>query len=245
MMNPAATPCEATLIYSERIVRRAVFAFWRRTVGPGFLVVDAVLGIEAVLLAAGGDRSWRVGVLATVFLAGIAFCVAVYCVHYRNSMRTLRELGDSPVIFHADDSSFTMSSPAGSATLRWSAVKEIWQFPEAWLLLYSKSQFSILPVACLSPELRARIVQRARAAGGRSAADPRKDEAHRPFPNRRDRVLSVFPADATALVRQSNQPRPQQCLNFLPLPQGQGSLRPASGASLRIVPAPRLASQKR
>jgi len=45
--------------------------------------------------------------------------------------------------------------------------------------------------------------------------------------------------------KKRDQSAPQHCLNFLPLPQGQGSLRPTLGSSRRMVCVPRLASQKR
>ena len=50
-----------------------------------------------------------------------------------------------------------------------------------------------------------------------------------------------FPDDASF---QRYAAAPQHCLYFLPLPHGQGSLRPTFG-SLRMVSTPRLASQKR
>jgi hypothetical protein len=157
---------EATLIYSERIIRQAVFAFWRRTVGIWFLVAAATVGIMSALVA-NGDRSWQPIFLAASCLIFIALSAAVFGVHYRNSMRMFRELGDSTATFRADESSFTMQSSVGSATFRWSVIKEIWQFPEIWLLLYSNSQFSTLPIACLSSELQAYIVQCVGAAGGK------------------------------------------------------------------------------
>jgi len=36
-------------------------------------------------------------------------------------------------------------------------------------LLYSKAQFSTLPLACLSPETQAFVLQRVQAAGGKVA----------------------------------------------------------------------------
>ncbi len=75
---------------------------------------------------------------------------------------------DKPqALFRAEASSFTMSSDIGTTTLQWSAVKELWQFQNVWLLLYSKAQFTTLPLACLSPETQAYIVQCIRDAGGK------------------------------------------------------------------------------
>jgi drug/metabolite transporter (DMT)-like permease len=158
---------EATLIYSETLLRQAVFAFWRRSVGVGFIVALLVGALGLIVLIAQGVASWLAGALAAVLVLGIGFAAAVYFVHYRKSLRKFRQMDKPQATFRADESSFTMSSDIGATTLQWSAVKELWQFPSVWLLLYSKAQFSTLPLACLSPETQAYIVQRVRASGGK------------------------------------------------------------------------------
>ena len=163
----AAMPHEATLIYSTALLRQAVFAFWRRSVGVGFFVALLIASIGLVVLVALGQASWIIGALATVLAVGIGFAAAIYIVHYRNSLRKFRQMDTPRSTFRADESSFTMSSDIGTTTLQWSTVKELWQFQSVWLLLYSKSQFTTLPLACLSPETQAYIVQCVRAAGGK------------------------------------------------------------------------------
>lgn len=158
---------ETTLIYSEALLRQAVFAFWRRSVGVGFIVALLVGALGLIVLIAQGVASWLAGALAAVLVLGIGFTAAVYVVHYRKSLRKFRQMDKPRATFRADESSFTMSSDIGTTTLQWSSVKELWQFPSVWLLLYSKAQFSTLPLACLSPETQAYIVQRVRESGGK------------------------------------------------------------------------------
>jgi hypothetical protein len=158
---------ETTLTYSEPLIRQAVFAFWRRSVGVGFLVALLLIALGFAFYLARGEASWVVGVLGTVFAVGVLFALALYFVHYRNSLAKFRDMGSPNATFSANDSSFTISSGAGTATLQWSVVKELWQTPTAWLLLYSKAHFSTLPVACLSPDMQAFILQRVQAAGGK------------------------------------------------------------------------------
>lgn len=158
---------EATLIYSEALLRQAVFAFWRRSVGVGFLAALLVAVLGLVVLVAQGMASWLVGTIAAVLVLGIGFAAAVYVIHYRNSLRKFRQMDKPQATFRADESSFTIVSDIGPSTLQWSAVKELWQFPSVWLLLYSKAQFTTLPLACLSPETQAYIVQRVRESGGK------------------------------------------------------------------------------
>ena len=160
-------PHEATLIYSTALLRQAVFAFWRRPVGVGFFVALLIAALGLVVLVALGQASWLIGGLAAVLLVGIAFSIVVFVVHYRRSLRKFRQMSNPRSTFCADESSFTMSSDIGTTTLQWSAVKELWQFPSVWLLLYSKSQFTTLPLACLPQETQAYIVQCVRTAGGK------------------------------------------------------------------------------
>src|SRR6266536_679041 len=114
---------EATLIYSEPLLRQAVFAFWRRSVGVGFVVALTVVALSLGALLAQGSASWLVGALAAVLVVGVAFAVALYFVHYRGSLRKFRAMGSPPATFRAEESSFTISSGIGTTTLQWSAVK--------------------------------------------------------------------------------------------------------------------------
>ena len=158
---------EATLIYSTALLRQAVFAFWRRSVGIGFFVALFIAAIGLVVLVALGQSSWIIGGLAAVLAVGVAFAIVIYVVHYRRSLQKFRQMDKPQALFRAEESSFTMSSDIGTTTLQWSAVKELWQFQNVWLLLYSNAQFTTLPLACLSPETQAYIVQCVRAAGGK------------------------------------------------------------------------------
>lgn len=160
-------PHEATLIYSTTLLRQAVFAFWRRSVGVGFFVALLIATLGLVVLVALGQSSWIIGGLATVLAVGIAFAIVVYVVHYRRSLHKFRQMDKPQATFRAEESSFTMSSDIGTTTLQWSAVKELWQFSNVWLLLYSKAQFTTLPLACLPPETQTYIVQRIRESGGK------------------------------------------------------------------------------
>ena len=157
---------EATLIYSESLLREAVFGFWRRSIGTGFILMLVVLPVILGVLVVIGAPLWFLITLAVLFVLAAAVAVALYIGHYRNSLRKFHQMDKPQATFRADESSFTMSSDAGTTTLQWSSVKELWQFPSVWLLLYSKAQYSTLPLACLSPETQAYIVQRVRESGG-------------------------------------------------------------------------------
>ena len=162
---------EATLIYSESLLREAVFGFWRRSIGMGFILMLVALTVVLGVLVALGAPIWIIVTLAVLLVLAAAVAVALYIGYYRNSLRKFRTMSTPQATFRADESSFTMTSDAGTTTLQWSAVKELWQFPSVWLLLYSKTQFSTLPLACLPPDIQAFVQERVREAGGKVAAN--------------------------------------------------------------------------
>lgn len=161
---------ETTLVYTERVLRDAAHAFWRRSLGIGFVIALVVVALGLVMLVAQGNTSWFAGALAMVLFTAMSFAVALYFTHYRQALSKLRRMGDSRAVFLADDSSFTFTSNLGTASLPWTAVKALWQFDTVWLLLYSKAQFNTLPLDCVSEELRSFVAERVRLAGGRVAA---------------------------------------------------------------------------
>ncbi len=162
-----AMPHEATLIYSESLLREAVFGVWRRSVGLVFIVMLVALPVILGGLVVLGAPFWLLMTLAALLVIAVSVAVALYTGYYRNSLRKFRKMHKPQATFQADESSFTMSSDAGTTTLQWSAVKEVWQFPSVWLLLYSKAQFTTLPLACIPPETQAFVLQCVREAGGK------------------------------------------------------------------------------
>ena len=160
-------PHQATLTYTEPLLREAVFAFWRRTVGVGFFIALALLVCSLAFLLWHGDRSWFVGALGAFLVFGCGFTVLVYFVHLRNALAKFRGMGAPIAAVSLGEASFTMSSGLGSTTLRWSAVTEVWRYPSFWLLLFSKAQFVTVPLASVPAEAQEFILSHVLAAGGK------------------------------------------------------------------------------
>ncbi len=162
-----ATHHQSTLTYTEPLVRKAVFAFWRRTVGIGFFIALGLLSCSLILLIWQGDRSWVVGALGAFLVFGLGFALLVYVVHFRNALAKFRGMGAPTATLLVDDASFTMASGLGSTTLQWSAVTEVWRFPSFWLVLFSKAQFVTFPLASVTADTQSFILKRVAAAGGK------------------------------------------------------------------------------
>ncbi len=158
---------ETTLIYNEPILRQAAFSFWRRTVGVPFVFSMLVTTASFIALLIRGDRSWVIGVMGAAISIGFLMSVSIYFVHFKNAMRKFREMGSPKATLRLDALTFTLVSDVGESTLQWSVVKEVWQFQNVWLLIFSKAHFSTLPLENLSTEIRAFIVERVSASGGK------------------------------------------------------------------------------
>ncbi len=158
---------EVTLRYTEPLVRRAIFEFWKRTVGWGFPVALMLCGISMVVLLMSGHRSWFLGVIGSVLVLGIGLCAALYVSHFRHSMAKFRALKNSEASFTLDSATFTLSSSEGSSTMPWKSVSDVWKFEEFWLLLFSKAQFVTLPIESISTEALNFISAQVNESGGK------------------------------------------------------------------------------
>ena len=74
-----------------------------------------------------------------------------------------------------DDEKIMTSSSIGDVSVPWAAVKELWKFPDFWLLFFSKSQFITLPLNSVSVPMRQFIAERVELIGGRVAGEPQRD----------------------------------------------------------------------
>ena len=165
------TSHEITLHYDEELLRRAVLRYWWRQIGIGYILALAVLAACLIILIESGNTSWFVGATGTVLGMCLFVMIALYVVSYRRALQKLKMMGEPQATLILSESSLTMSSGAGSSTVPWSTITEIWQFPDFWLLFFSKTNFSTLPLADVSPEARAFFVERVRASGGKIRAN--------------------------------------------------------------------------
>lgn len=157
----------ATLSYNRPLIRQAVLGFWWRSTGLRFFAAIILVALGFGELLRQGDTSWFVGVLGCTLALCLVFPILLYVVHYLNSLRKFEAMGRPQGTLEISEETLSLASGAGHSTLPWSRVAELWQFRSCWLLLFSKAQFITLPLADLSPEIRAFMLERVRASGGR------------------------------------------------------------------------------
>ncbi len=155
---------KATLHFSEALVKKAVWAFWWRLTGWKYIVTVLFLGIGLFYL---DKQSWLFNFVAITVYLGFVLPIMVYIAHYRSGMKKFNAVKDHQAIMTAEDETFTLQSSIGSATLKWSAIQKVWQYPEFWLIFYSKAQFNTLPIKDIPPEMLQFIQEQVIQAGGK------------------------------------------------------------------------------
>ncbi|MFC4310355.1 YcxB family protein [Steroidobacter flavus] len=158
---------QAKLQYDASLLREALFGFWWRAITGRLLLALVVCIASFAYFWANGDRSWIVGAFGALLLFSVGMIVAVYFVHSANMNRKLKDMGTPEAIFTASETSFSVVSGAGSSTIPWSSITDVWKLERCWLLLFSKAQFITVPLADVPEEMRAFILQRISAAGGK------------------------------------------------------------------------------
>lgn len=155
------------LHYTEALVRQAVFRFWWRTVGPGFLVALAILSGGLGYMLFTNHPAWKVGALGAVLIFSLGFVALIYWVHYQNSMRKFRAMVSPVASFEISEVGFSFTSDVATSNFKWTAISEVLIFENMWIFLFSKSQFSTIPLEDIPEEARNHIVSRIKFSGGK------------------------------------------------------------------------------
>jgi hypothetical protein len=158
---------QATLDYSALVIRKAVFVFWRHMVGFTFIFLLILLGISSAIMNYYGYPSWLVAITAALTTIGFLLSCAIFKVHYTNSLKKFRHLRDSSLLLRVNEKYFTFISASGVVNLQWATVKDLVKDPDVWIFLFSKSEFSTLPLANISNDMKEFIQNRVQAAGGK------------------------------------------------------------------------------
>jgi hypothetical protein len=163
-MNP---PQITTLHYTPVLLRRAVWAFWSRSVGITLSLTLLLVTVYLVSLVRDGHTSWLVGVFGTLVVMGYVYLAALYLLRLRYEMATLRAMGSPLATLEIDSKGFTVVSGAGQATMPWRSIEAVWRYPDFWLLLFSGSHFMTLPLDNLPETMRSEMLERVREHGAK------------------------------------------------------------------------------
>ena len=117
-------------------LRRFVFHKWRPLVAALLLCATSV-GLDA----SDGELSTLSRAVAGTALAVVVIFGAAFVLRRRATWALLDRL-DGPVTYSLTDEHLTTRSSLGENKLVWSAIRQVWLYPDVTLLFYDQSAFS-------------------------------------------------------------------------------------------------------
>lgn len=107
-------------------------------------IVLWVLSLYLGWSAWNAERAW----LAPLVIAVVSlplFLLVAYAMRWRKTVGHIRRMQVPMARVNLNEWEMSVASELGIATVPWSLVIDIWEFPGLWLLLLSKSYFVTLP----------------------------------------------------------------------------------------------------
>ena len=154
---------------SKPIIKAATFCFWRRYTGwRAWLAWVAMAGWLSFSLL-DGDRSWLVGVTATLLALLPLFWIAGYVTLLRRAYSRLSQMSSKTVAFVLGEDRISTESELGKAEVPWHTVMNLWRFPSIWILHFGQASYVYLPTDYLNDSTRAFILEQAKRHGCRVA----------------------------------------------------------------------------
>ena len=158
---------EITVEYDEELLRKAVFAFWRR-----YVLTRAITTVVGFLLVLGLCIITGSKELFAVLILGTACVLAIWYWLYRTilnrTLNTFRQLKDRRATWRFGETTFSVKTDLGNSELAWRVISEVWRYECAWLIFVgAKQNWITLPCACLTEEMRKFILDKITAAGGK------------------------------------------------------------------------------
>jgi hypothetical protein len=141
----------ATIVYTERIFRRAILHYlWRAYLKR--LLAPSIVGVALLVVAFCLD-SPRLEASAVMLVLVIPAMMALgYWLRIRESLRRFRMLDHGRMIMAVSDAGVAIESALGKSETPWKIYGELWEFPTEHLLFYHGAQFITLPRDQVAPE---------------------------------------------------------------------------------------------
>ena len=155
------------LEYSVAFIKRAVKSYWWKQVGPLLLLVTASMFVFLVYLLVKGDRSWLVGLLASVVSLAIVTITASYFVHLKRALARLGRMKKPEAILELSENRFRIASDVGESEFEWSIICKAWRFEEVWLLFFSTGEFMTLPTKNIPENHKGFIISKLKEHGAK------------------------------------------------------------------------------
>lgn len=157
---------QINMTYSLPVLKKSVFRYWKRALGWRYFIAMLFVSFCFISALIKGDTSWMMGAFAVIFTLGLLFGASVYLNNRYHVLGTFNALQDPTVTFKVYDEKFGLSSELGEGEWPWSAIKEIWQYPDTWLVFLARASYATFPLNTIPTEAQRFVLEKVEEAGG-------------------------------------------------------------------------------
>jgi hypothetical protein len=161
-------PFEISVAYSEDMVRVAARGFLVRFEFQGKMIVYALFmlvgGVHIQLIS--GDWFLSIAFWCMIPVAFVLRCL-VGLWSTRRSFAEFRLFQNPIIVWRFSDEKVACQSELGLMEAPWRFFNAIWCFPEVWTFNFGNSNYTILPIAPISEEIKQFIVGKIKANRGK------------------------------------------------------------------------------
>lgn len=130
--------------YNEQILKSAILAYIKR-VYLRHLLWPTLMAFALLVFAFYLGPSWLESLTVVLVIFIPVAVVLGYAMRIRQSLRILKLLEDGKVEITVSDEGVETCSAISRSLLKWPFFSELWDTPDAKLLVYSNNQFITLP----------------------------------------------------------------------------------------------------
>lgn len=157
---------QINMVYTLSMLKKSVFRYWKRALGWRYFIAMLFIGFCFISAIVKGDTSWMMGAFAVIFTAGILFGISVYLNNRYHVLGTFNALQNPTVTFKVYDEKFALASELGEGEWPWTAIKEIWQYQDTWLVFLARASYATFPLEAIPAEAQSFILEKVQEAGG-------------------------------------------------------------------------------
>ena len=155
--------------FTEPLIRRSLRRAVIRNLGPVFFVVLAIVAAVLVGTIANGERSWRVGAMATLLLLGTLFPAVAIITQTRAALERFRSMNNGMANIEISAGQVRIESSLGRLEVPLNRVSQVWLYPEYWVFLSGRSIVMTIPIETIPHSQRQAWLEELRIAGARVA----------------------------------------------------------------------------
>lgn len=154
---------QITMSYTLPMLKKSVRRYWRRSLGWRYFIAMLFIAICFFSSLYKGDALWMKNAFAIIFTLGVILGITTYLSNRYHVLGTYRALKDPTITFKIYDEKFALSSELGEGEWPWSAITEVWQYKDTWLVFLARASYATFPLSFISADAQAFILEKLQA----------------------------------------------------------------------------------